>query len=65
MRIFLLQKREEAQMTKALRTEARLLTPPLGLKEQTSPYIPVVLLCAFLLGLFIPACWIVVREHIK
>ena len=65
LRIFLLQKREEAQMTKALKTDIRVLTPPLGLKEQTSPYIPVVLICAFLLGLFIPASWIVVREHIK
>lgn len=65
LRIFLLQKREEAQMTKALKTDVRLLTPPLGLKEQSSPYIPIVLLCAFILGLFIPASYIVAREHIR
>ena len=65
LRIFLLQKREEAQMTKSLKTDVRLLTPPLGLKEQSSPYIPLILLCAFILGLFIPASYIVVREHIR
>ena len=65
LRVFLLQKREEAQMTKSLKTDVRLLTPPLGLKEQSSPYIPLVLICAFLLGLFIPASYIVVREHIR
>ena len=64
LRVFLLQKREEAQMTKSLKTDVRVLTPPLGLKEQSSPYIPLVLICAFLLGLFIPASYIVVREHI-
>ena len=35
--VFLLQKREEAQMSKALRTDIRILTPPLGVKEQSSP----------------------------
>ena len=65
LRVFLLQKREEAQMTKSLKTDVRVLTPPLGLKEQSSPFIPLVLICAFLLGLFIPASYIVVREHIR
>ena len=65
LRIFLLQKREEAQMTKSMKTDVRLLTPPLGMKEQSSPYIPLILLCAFILGLFIPASYIVVREHIR
>ena len=65
LRIFLLQKREEAQMQKGLKTDVRVLTPPLGLKEQSSPYVPLVLICAFLLGLFIPASYIVVREHIR
>ncbi len=63
VRIFLLQKREEAQMMKAMRTEVRLLTPPLGVKEQASPVARNILACAFLLGLFIPGCMIVIREH--
>ena len=64
LRVFLLQKREEAQMQKALKTDVRLLTPPLGLKEKSSPSTPIILICAFLLGLFIPASSIVIREHI-
>ena len=60
--VFLLQKREEAQMTKALKSDVRLLTPPLGEKKQTSPKKGSILVCAFLLGLFIPACWIAVRS---
>ena len=65
VRMFLLQKREEAQMIKALKTDVRLLTPPLGVKEQTSPNKKVIILCAFLLGLFIPAFSIVLRSHIR
>ena len=63
--VFLLQKREEAQMTKALKTDVRLLTPPLGEKKQTSPKKGSILVCAFLLGLFIPACWIAIKEKVK
>ena len=63
--IFLLQKREEAQMSKALKNDVRLLTPPLGEKKQTSPKKFSTLLCAFLLGLFIPACSIAIREKLK
>ena len=63
--VFLLQKREEAQMTKALKSDVRLLTPPLGEKKQTSPKKASILICAFLLGLFIPACWIAIREKVK
>lgn len=58
--VFLLQKREEAQMLKAMRTDVRVLTPPLGVKKQASPNVPVVILGALLLGLFIPACRIFV-----
>jgi len=61
--IFLLQKREEAQMMKAMRTDVRLLTPPLGVKEQTSPNVKVTIPGAFLLGLFLPACIIFFRER--
>ena len=61
--IFLLQKREEAQMMKAMRTDVRVLTPPLGVKEQSAPVKKNVIFGAFLLGLFLPACWIFVRER--
>ena len=63
--VFLLQKREEAQMAKALKTDVRVLTPPLGVKKQTSPVKATVLLGALLLGLFFPACAIFVRERNK
>ena len=61
--IFLLQKREEARMAKALRTDIRVLTPPLGVKEQSSPVTKNVLFGALLLGLFLPACTIFIRER--
>lgn len=61
--VFLLQKREEAQMAKAMKTDIRVLTPPLGVKKQTSPVKSTVLLAALLLGMFIPACTIFVRER--
>ena len=63
--IFLLQKREEAQMAKALKSDIRVLTPPLGIKKQTSPVKASVLLGALLFGLFVPACTILVRERNK
>ena len=59
--IFLLQKREEAQMMKAMRTDVRVLTPPLGVKKQASPNVPIVILGSLLFGLFIPACRIFVK----
>lgn len=61
--IFLLQKREEAQMTRSLRTDVRILTPPLGVKEQSSPVKRNVLIGALFLGLFFPACFIFIRER--
>ncbi len=63
--IFLLQKREEAQMSKALKTDVRVLTPPLGVKEQSSPVKKNIIFGAFLLGLFLPACRIFLRERNK
>ena len=63
--VFLLQKREEAQMMKAMRTDIRVLTPPLGVKKQSSPDKPTVILGALLLGLFFPACAIFTRERKK
>ena len=61
--IFLLQKREEAQMSKALRTDIRVIAPPLGVKEQSAPVKKNVLFGAFLLGLFFPACTLFLRER--
>ena len=63
--IFLLQKREEARMSKALKTDVRVLTPPVGVKKQTSPVKATILFGAFLMGLFIPACTIFIRERNK
>ena len=63
--VFLLQKREEAQMSKAMKTDVRVLTPPLGVKKQTSPVKSTILLGALLFGLFVPACAIFVRERNK
>lgn len=61
--VFLLQKREEAQMSRSLKTDVRVLTPPLGVKEQSAPVKKNVLFGALLLGLFLPACTIFVRER--
>ena len=61
--VFLLQKREEAQMSKALRTDVRVLTPPLGVKEQSAPVKKNIIFGALLLGLFLPACAIFIRER--
>ena len=63
--VFLLQKREEAQMAKALKSDIRVLTPPLGVKKQTSPVKASVLFGAVLFGLFVTACVILVRERKK
>ena len=61
--IFLLQKREEFQMSREMKSDVRVLTPPLGVKEQSAPVKKNILFGAFLLGLFIPACTIFVRER--
>jgi uncharacterized protein involved in exopolysaccharide biosynthesis len=50
-------------MMKAMKTDIRVLTPPLGVKEQSSPVKKNVIFGAFLLGLFLPACTIFVRER--
>ena len=63
IRVFLLQKYEEAKMSKAIKTVMRVLTPPLGVKEQSAPVIRNILFGALLLGLLIPACIIFVRER--
>ena len=52
-----------SQMSKALRTDIRILTPPLGVKEQSSPVKKNVIAGAFLLGLFLPAAAIFIRER--
>ena len=63
--IFLLQNREEARMSKALRTDVRVITPPVGVKKQTSPVKATIILGALLMGFFVPACTIFVRERNK
>jgi uncharacterized protein involved in exopolysaccharide biosynthesis len=63
--VFMLQKREEAQMMKAMSTDIRVLTPPVGVKKHTSPVKGSILFGALLLGLFFPACAIFVRERRK
>ena len=50
-------------MAKALRTDIRVLTPPLGVKEQSSPVKKNVIFGAILLGLFLPACTLFIRER--
>ena len=50
-------------MSKALKTDIRMLTPPLGVKEQCAPVKKNVIFGAFLLGLFLPACAVFVRER--
>ena len=50
-------------MAKAMKTDVRVVTPPLGVKKQTSPVKSTVILGAFLLGLFLPACFFFVRER--
>ena len=61
--VFMLQKREEAQMAKAMKSDIRVIAPPLGVKEQSAPVKKNVIFGAFLLGLFLPACTIFVRER--
>lgn len=63
--VFLLQKREEAQMSKALKTDVRVLTPPLGVKEKCEPKAMSILFCSLLLGLFIPAFFIIFRAYLS
>ena len=63
--VFMLQKREEAQMMKAMRTDVRVLTPPVGIKKQSSPVTANILLGALLMGLFLPACYIFIHERNK
>jgi uncharacterized protein involved in exopolysaccharide biosynthesis len=52
-------------MAKALKSDIRVITPPIGVKKQTSPVKANVLLGALLFGLFVPACMILVRERNK
>ena len=63
--VFMLQKREEAQMAKALKAEVRVLTPPIGVKKQSSPSKATIILGALLMGLFCPACALFMRERNK
>jgi uncharacterized protein involved in exopolysaccharide biosynthesis len=52
-------------MSREMKSDVRVLTPPLGVKDKSAPITKNVLFGAFLLGLFIPACIIFVRERNK
>ncbi|MDO4211225.1 MAG: polysaccharide biosynthesis tyrosine autokinase [Bacteroidales bacterium] len=64
--IFLLQKREENELTMAYTAyNTRLITPPTGSNEPTSPVRRNILLIAFVLGLAIPFGLIYIREMLN
>lgn len=62
--LFLLQKREENELSQAFTPyNMRVLTPPSGGIEPAAPQKKKILAVAFLLGLILPACLIVLREN--
>lgn len=61
--LFLLQKREENELSQAFTAyNTRILTPPGGGSAPVSPQSSKILLIALLLGLAIPAAWIYLQE---
>lgn len=64
--LFLLQKREENELTQAFTAyNTRLITPPMGKSVPTAPVSRNILLIAFVAGLFIPAGLLFVRESLN
>ena len=64
--LFLLQKREENELSQAFTAyNTRVITSPTGSMFPTSPKRKVILLGAFLLGLFIPIMMIYVQEQLN
>lgn len=62
--LFMLQKREENELSQAFTPyNTRILTPPTGNFEPVAPQKKKILAVAFLLGLILPACLIVLREN--
>lgn len=64
--LFLLQKREENELSQAFTAyNTRIITPPTGKLTPTSPVKRNILLAAFLIGLLVPVVIIVVRENMN
>ena len=62
--LFMLQKREENELSQAFTPyNTRILTPPTGNLEPVAPQKKKILAVAFLLGLILPACLIILREN--
>lgn len=62
--LFMLQKREENELSQAFTPyNIRVLTPPTGNLEPVAPQKKKILAVAFLLGLILPACLIILREN--
>lgn len=62
--LFLLQKREENELSQAFTPDnIRVLAPPSGGIEPAAPQKRKILAVAFLLGLILPACLIILREN--
>lgn len=64
--LFLLQKREENELSQAFTAyNTRVIAPPHGKNKPTSPQKNNILLAAFVLGLFIPFMIIFIREYLN
>ncbi len=62
--LFLLQKREENELSQAFTPyNTRILTPPSGNLEPVAPQKKKILVIAFLLGVMLPALYILLREN--
>ncbi len=60
--LFLLQKREETNLTQAFNAyNTRIITPPYGPSAPISPKRGMTIIAAFMLGLLIPALWIYLK----
>lgn len=63
--VFLLQKREETQLSKAFSTSnSKLLMPPTGNRKPTAPVKINVMLICLLLGLFLPLIALIIRNSL-
>lgn len=64
--LFLLQKREENELSQAFTAyNTRIITPPTGKLTPTAPVKRNILLAAFLVGLLVPVIIIVIRENMN
>lgn len=64
--LFLLQKREENELSQAFTAyNTRIITPPTGKLSPTAPIKRNILLAAFLIGLIVPVTVIVIRENMN